>query len=287
MSEIPKVVFNDAKPNVNFGQIRDVYVAELGNPLTAMTKSHLESRINNAGDNADDLRALTVIGSKEAPESSEINLSHDRTYRTPKMHTISARIDETNEQNYLFMQRLHERGINRLLMWFADDKFFFGGLQGVEVSVDINHVIPESNEEVQYFEMTLKWKGNFPERNLNPLKVDSIYTDTIAPTAEVSPADGATGIAVTTTITVEFSEPVQHVGGLALTNENADQAITLEDSAPSEVAVDYYVMPNKKQVNIVPQSDLSAAETYEVTIENLEDEAGNALATVTSTFTTA
>lgn len=287
MGKIPKVNFNEGNPDVHFGQIRDILITQINQPLTSYDKAYIESRIDNSGDNDDDIRILTVIGDKPAPESTEIDISHKRKIRSPKTHTLNVRIDETNDQNYSFLQSLEQDGVVKVLMWYTTcDGKFYGGLSGIEASINFDDIIPESVDELQTFNGTLVWRGNHPDRIDNPLVSEDEYTDTIAPTAVLTPADAAVDIAPTVNPTIELSEAIRKVGGEILTDDNVADVITLVDSLAGAVPFTATILYNKKKIIIVPNADL-AADSYTLTINGVEDYAGNALSgqPVSSTFT--
>lgn len=100
-------------------------------------------------------------------------------------------------------------------------------------------------------------------------------TDVIPPEVlSTDPADGATGVAVTTTISATFSEPIDPatVDGIVTAGvDNVDGTIIVTDNT----------------ITFTPSASLSAGKTYTVTITSAADFAGNPLAAdVTWSFTT-
>jgi hypothetical protein len=110
-------------------------------------------------------------------------------------------------------------------------------------------------------------------------------SDTAAPTVTgTSPADGATGVAVSTNVTATFSEAMN-------TSTITSATFTLKTGTTAvSAAVTYSSTGNTATLN--PGTDLAAGTTYTATVKGgstgVKDAAGNALATdKTWTFTTA
>lgn len=283
-NQIPKLSFNQANPTVGFGQITDILIAQVEHPFTSMEKAYLESRIANDSDDPSAVRKLTVIGDKPAPESSDIQISHFRNVRSPKKHTINFRIDENNDQNYAFVKSLEELGVEKVLIWYITSSGkIYGGLSGIEASINIDEIIPESGDELSTLNGTLVWKGNHPERNDNPLSADNGYIDTMGPTAVIVPADGATGISSSALITIEFSEAVRKVGGIVMDDDNVSSVLSLVKLG-NPVNFTASILYNKKKIIITPIAALSSG-AYTITVAGIEDYSSNVFATTSSTFT--
>ncbi|WP_077488477.1 Ig-like domain-containing protein [Sinomonas mesophila] len=109
--------------------------------------------------------------------------------------------------------------------------------------------------------------------------------DTTAPTVtDTSPADGATGVAVTADVTGTFSEAMD-------ASTITSSAFTLQ-TGTTPVPADVAYSSTTKAATLNPSADLAADTTYTATIkggtDGVKDAAGNALASDTSwTFTTA
>src|SRR3954447_7616029 len=102
--------------------------------------------------------------------------------------------------------------------------------------------------------------------------------DATAPTAALSPANGATNVAAATNVTATFSEPVQGVDGSTFTlrqsGGTADVSAVVSYNAGTRVAT------------LDPTADLAAGATYTATLGTaVRDAAGNPLAPTSSTFT--
>jgi len=168
---IPPFTTNEGSPVVHFGQITDLLLADLGNPLSALTQTALDVRTDNTTVVGTEIRMIPVIGDKPAPESNAVDISHHRKYKTPRKHVINFKIDETDDVNYTFMNKMIEDGVTKVLAWYiVDSSKFYGGKDGIEVSIALDHVIPESGDELETIIGTLEWTSNtYPARADYPL----------------------------------------------------------------------------------------------------------------------
>jgi hypothetical protein len=109
-------------------------------------------------------------------------------------------------------------------------------------------------------------------------------SDSVPPTvSSITPAQGATGVSVSTTITIVFSEPIQFNAG--------DYSLAKIITSTNIVDVPLSAVPSvdKTTVTLTPNSNLSAASVHNVRISsNLKDAAGNFIAGAANyEFTTA
>ena len=110
--------------------------------------------------------------------------------------------------------------------------------------------------------------------------------DETAPTATISPSDGATSVAEDSTITITFSEAVRRLDGAALTNDNIAELITLKDTGGNGANIPFAVTINGNVVTITPMSNFAPSQQVYVAIgATLEDEADNAISPASATFT--
>lgn len=167
----PPVSFDYCNPTTVFGEINYIYLTSADDNTYLDDWSSLAewtARLDQTSEVGTEIRKLTVIGSKAAPEYTEIEMSLNRTRVSTKRHTISFRIDELNDDNYDFLRTLECGGFMRA--WWSDADYMYGGTAGTLVSVKLDHVIPENSQELQYFEGTLTWESKYhPERIANPL----------------------------------------------------------------------------------------------------------------------
>jgi hypothetical protein len=112
--------------------------------------------------------------------------------------------------------------------------------------------------------------------------------DTTAPTVSFSPANGATGVAISDNIIITFSEAVRNIDNTVLTNSNIDSLITLKltNANGANITFDATIDANMKVITINPISNLFYSQAVYVAIgATLEDSADNAI-TTNATFTT-
>ncbi|MBZ5508478.1 MAG: Ig-like domain-containing protein [Acidobacteriia bacterium] len=103
-------------------------------------------------------------------------------------------------------------------------------------------------------------------------------TDTVAPLlAATSPANGASAVAVNTRVIVQFNEAMETVGiGQPFTVTGGGTTVSGSVSANA----------NRTALIFTPSSLLAPSTVYSVTVNGLQDLAGNAAATVAFSFTT-
>ena len=109
------------------------------------------------------------------------------------------------------------------------------------------------------------------------------YVDTTAPEPTFTPANGATDVLTTVNPTIDFNEPVFVSSGVAVDNSNVAGLITFAGSD----AVPFSATISDNVISIVPNAELDFDTQYTLTIDALEDEAGNKMSAPASvTFTT-
>lgn len=170
---LPEVEFDICNPDFHFGQISDLFIANLGHPLSDETnQQEWINRMSALGDPSGQSKILRllVIGDKPAAEGAEIEASYGRTAYAPKVHTINFRIDEVSDKNYEFMR--HHECNRTVLMWYKTKPGkLYGGATGIKASIQLNHVIPESAGELEILTGVLKWRSKFhPCRGFWPLQ---------------------------------------------------------------------------------------------------------------------
>ncbi len=114
-------------------------------------------------------------------------------------------------------------------------------------------------------------------------------TDTTAPTVSFSPANGATGVAISDNIIITFSEAVRNIDNTVLTDSNIDSLITLKltNASGANITFDATIDTNKKVITIDPTNNLPNLQAVYVVIgATLEDSADNAITAANATFTT-
>ena len=101
-----------------------------------------------------------------------------------------------------------------------------------------------------------------------------------------SPADGATGVAISSNITITFDEAVRNTDETPLTDSNIDSLITLNDVIGDYIPFDATIDANKKVITIDPTYYLTYSQTVYVAISaSVEDSSGNPITASYATFT--
>ena len=176
--ELGVLDFNDCNPNWNEGGIELIILANVGYPLLssegdyAAITAELIARMSNTSAAANAIRFLTVKADKPAPTKNEIEMSKQRKIVTSKDHMLNIIIDETGPDNYDFLRKSECQG--QYLLWYVHGKYMSGGedafIDGQEISMTIDDIIPQSNKELDTFVGTVSWNSKFsPTRILNPL----------------------------------------------------------------------------------------------------------------------
>lgn len=170
---MPSPKFRVCNPQWSFGQISDVYVTNVGNPLTDETSAaEWAARLALPDNDPAKIIRLVVMAEKPDAEVPETEASHGRkAYGIPK-HNISGVIDEVSDDNYEFMRAI--RCGKTVLAWYKllNGKAY-GGAAGIEASMKIGHVIPLSAQELETLPFNLSWQAQFdPCRFDHPLQGD-------------------------------------------------------------------------------------------------------------------
>ncbi len=111
-------------------------------------------------------------------------------------------------------------------------------------------------------------------------------TDT---TVTFSPANGATGVAISDNIIITFSEAVRNIDNTVLTDSNIDSLITLKltNASGANIAFDATIDTNKKVITIDPTNNLPNSQAVYVAIgATVEDSADHVITVANATFTT-
>ncbi|MCK5475065.1 MAG: Ig-like domain-containing protein [Candidatus Pacebacteria bacterium] len=112
--------------------------------------------------------------------------------------------------------------------------------------------------------------------------------DGTAPTVIFDPLDGATGVAVSSNITITFNEAVRLIDDLAIDNANVDVLITLKDTNASgaDIAFDATIDGAKLVITIDPTSNFTSEQVIYVVIgTTVEDAFDNTILASNVTFT--
>lgn len=111
--------------------------------------------------------------------------------------------------------------------------------------------------------------------------------DVTAPTTTFSPVNGATDVAVNTTITISFNEAIRNTDNSEITDVNVGSLVTFKEKVSGNtVAATTTIDASKKVITITPSANLTNELEYEVAVAPVEDAYNNATVSQTSSFTT-
>lgn len=164
-TRLPPVSFSIGNPEINYGQIENIFFTEIGYPLASLQRDEIMSRINDSSTDDGKIRKMHVIGSKAEPERSSIDLSLGRKVYGEGSHTVAFKIDETNNINYQMLKSIEKNPGATYLFWFSSGNYFYGGKSGIEASIILSEVISESRDELVVFNGAITWKGSSADRN--------------------------------------------------------------------------------------------------------------------------
>lgn len=170
---LPPSKFNICNPEGAFGQISELFITNLGYPLTDENDaSEWLLRMALADSDPAKIWRILVVGSKPESESTEVEMSYGRTISGTENHTLDIRIDEVNQENYDFARAFDCN--RRVKIWYkAYNGDAYGGNKGIDVSMKFKHVIPEGTQDLQTLVSHPKWKSKFaPCRFIHPLQGD-------------------------------------------------------------------------------------------------------------------
>ena len=168
-SSAPAPNFDDCNPQIEFGEISRIFITNKDYPFTNIEDvAEWTARLSNTSTDVNAIRELVVIGQKPAAEGERMRISDGRRITMPKTHSVTAKIDELNDENYDWLRYMECN--DQYLMWYKAGSYVFGGNDGISASIGANHVIPEGDKEMQTIEISAEWDAKqHPARNLYPL----------------------------------------------------------------------------------------------------------------------
>lgn len=171
---LPGFDFSKCNPDIENGQIAKVFFAIADNPLSNWSSVvEWASRIDNDAAASNSIRTLIGIGDMPAPESTEKEISLGRKIQGIKKFTINFKVDEVNENIHEAM-RVLQCNTGNFALWFETrDHKLFGGNSGVYASIKVDQIIPESYQDIIYYQLTITWESQYM-----PEMIDSPILDT-------------------------------------------------------------------------------------------------------------
>jgi hypothetical protein len=163
--EIKRLYFS-AQPLPNWRTFIDQYLIDnVGStPAEAFEafKVTFRALVSNSGTNPDAIRELLIRGEKPAPESTRLRIAGGNYVTPPKKHNISYSIDDTGDVNYEALRQFECNDLHYVM--YEDESYLYGGeAEGSSIFTTINwdHIIPLSHEELQSFTGLLEWEAKF------------------------------------------------------------------------------------------------------------------------------
>ena len=176
IGELSTFNFSDCAGVYNKGGIWRIYLTNIGYPFPdpnvmgePAAMAAFLARLSNSSVNPNAIRVLTVIGNKPVPGKTEINTAEDQKIYMAKDHSIPFKIDQVSDENYEAM-RMTECN-NKFLMVYEGGDFMFGGENdfgdGIEVSMTMDDLHPESSKELNTIEGIITWSAKFHPVRVN------------------------------------------------------------------------------------------------------------------------
>lgn len=116
-----------------------------------------------------DIRQLFGIGSLDAPDRPEIEISRRRKVFGDPEFSMTFQVDDTGDVNWNDLMLGLPSGGQVYSVWFGTEERLFGGNTGITATMTANPLIPESKDELMKIVITITWTGTIPEVADNPL----------------------------------------------------------------------------------------------------------------------
>lgn len=158
---LPPVKFDDCNPEVNSGEIEEIFLGIRGVGFTDINSAaEWASRLAATDDTK--LIRLTVIADKPRPAANSTTISGNRKRSLPAEHIINVTIDETNAINHAFI-RSNQCSGNYQAWYKTSGGIGFGGNDGLSAFLDLDMTIPRERAGFITYDGTLAWTSRFTE----------------------------------------------------------------------------------------------------------------------------
>jgi hypothetical protein len=241
---LPPAKFSNCNPNVNFSEIRRIFMAKLNAAPFNNWKAAGEwnTRVNNTTTTGNDyIREFTVIGDKPAAANVVAQISNGRTKVIGKDHTLNFTIDDVTDENYEAMRAFECGGKYRF--WYeTEGGYMFGGNEGFTADMVQNSVLDRGREAYERIEGVLTWRSKFhPERAVSPIyDGDSGTTPTTFDNTMVIETGETDNTIEGVTMTVSAQDPEQAFEFNTVTPRTGTPvSMTIEVSGVEEAVIDY------------------------------------------------
>lgn len=239
---LPVVHFDDCAPDVNYSEIRRIFIAKKAAAAFTNWLSPTEwlARMSQTSTTGNDyIRPLTVIGDKPAAADVVKEISNGRRVVIGKDHTINFTIDDVSQANYDFMRALECGGEFRF--WYeTEGGKMYGGNEGFVARVSMNDVLNRGRDEIETIAGVITWRTKFsPERGVSPIFSGSGTVPTTFNT-ELEFSAGTSDSAAGVSGTVSANDADQKFEFNAITPQvGTPQSMSIEVSTVEEITVDF------------------------------------------------
>lgn len=150
------------------GEVNQLYFTRWGDSLTDWTDpDEWDDRLSNSTSlpsigTLAPIRSLFGIGGISAPDRTAITVGRKREFFTPGKYNWTFNVEDTSATNMTFSNTIPSGG-QQYAAWFGTEERLFGGNTGVLLTLVSDPIIPESADELMKLQLTLSWKGSFPE----------------------------------------------------------------------------------------------------------------------------
>ncbi|HLT74735.1 MAG TPA: Ig-like domain-containing protein, partial [Ohtaekwangia sp.] len=174
----------------------------------------------------------------------------------------------------------------RLNNAFGDNIPFTATINGGDDLITITPSSPLPSNQVVYVASGNVEATDGTNLANDPTSITFTTGDTQTPSVSFTPANSASNIAITTSITVTFNEPIQNIDDSEITNGNVASLITLKetDNSGADVPFTATINAGKTEIVIDPTGPLSNNQVYYVSIAPVEDASDNATTATDITF---
>lgn len=178
-SNLKKLYGDYCSPATVYGQIEQILIAKPG--TTFANFAALAAAISNTADeNTDPVRYLHVISSMPKPSRTESTISLGRKVYSEPKYSVPLKCYDVAEKtvtigglpvvvsNLEFARDLQSNPGASYLVWLVTKDKIIGGLTGIDATISMDLVIPESREEFITLEGTVDFTGILPDFDERP-----------------------------------------------------------------------------------------------------------------------
>ncbi|MCP3685052.1 MAG: Ig-like domain-containing protein, partial [bacterium] len=265
-------------PSSNFSDGQAVYLAigatfedQADNAITGTSTS-----FTIADANAPTVTFSPVNSATDVPVWSNITITFNEAVR----NTDDSALSNANIDALITLKETNSGG---------DNIAFDATINEDKEIITINPTANLGSEQVVYVAIGTTVEDTF-DNAITASNITFTAADSIAPTVTFSPLNSATAVAVSSNITLTFSEAIRNINDSAIDDTNVDALIILKDTDVDgdPISFEATIDGTKKIITINPNVDFSSEQTVYVAIgETVEDSDNNMTTAVNAVFVTA